>query len=46
MRTVAIVLLVAAVALAPFLPAGLPVLLAGAGGIVVGLVLGIRAGEE
>jgi predicted branched-subunit amino acid permease len=46
MRTVAIVSLVAAVALAPFLPAGLPVLLAGAGGIVVGLVLGIRAGEE
>ena len=46
MRAVAVVSLVAAVALAPFLAAGLPVLLAGAAGIVVGLILGVRAGEE
>ena len=38
--------LVLAVALSPFLGAGLPVLVAGAGGIVVGLALGARAREE
>lgn len=46
LRAVALVSLVSAVALAPFLAAGLPVLLAGAGGIVVGLILGVRAGDE
>ena len=46
MRAVAIVSLVLAVALSPFLGAGLPVLVAGAGGIVVGLALGARAREE
>lgn len=45
MRAVAIVSLVLAVALSPFLGAGLPVLVAGAGGIVVGLALGARAQE-
>jgi predicted branched-subunit amino acid permease len=46
LRAVAIVSLGSAVALAPFLSAGLPVLLAGAAGIVVGLLLGVRAGED
>lgn len=46
MRAVAILSLVSAVALAPFLAAGLPVLLAGAAGIVAGLLLGVRAGED
>jgi len=46
LRAVAIVSLGSAVALAPFLSAGLPVLLAGAAGIVVGLILGVRAGED
>jgi predicted branched-subunit amino acid permease len=46
MRAVAIVSLVLAVALSPFLGAGLPVLVAGAGGIVVGLALGARARES
>jgi predicted branched-subunit amino acid permease len=46
LRAVAVVSLVSAVALAPFLSAGLPVLLAGAAGIVVGLILGVRAGED
>ena len=45
MRAVAIVSLVLAVALSPFVGAGLPVLVAGAGGIVVGLALGARARE-
>lgn len=45
MRAVAIVALGSAVALAPFLSAGLPVLLAGAAGIVVGLALGARVRE-
>jgi predicted branched-subunit amino acid permease len=45
MRTVAIVSLLSAVALAPFVAAGVPVLLAGAAGIVVGLLLGVKAGE-
>lgn len=45
MRAVAIVSLVLAVALSPLLGAGLPVLVAGAGGIVVGLALGARAQE-
>ncbi|MFM1966866.1 MAG: hypothetical protein RL134_2591 [Actinomycetota bacterium] len=46
MRIVAIVSLVTAVALAPFVAAGVPVLLAGAAGIIVGLILGVRAGED
>lgn len=46
MRAVAAVALVSAVALAPFVGAGLPVLMAGAAGIVVGLLLGVRAGER
>lgn len=46
MRAVAIVSLASAVALAPFVAAGVPVLLAGAAGIVIGLILGVRAGEE
>lgn len=45
MRIVAIVSLALAVALSPFLAAGVPVLLAGAAGIVIGLILGTRAGE-
>jgi len=45
MRGVAIVSLVAAVALAPFLGAGLPVLVAGVAGIVVGLALGAKASD-
>lgn len=45
MRWVALVSLGSAVALAPFLSAGLPVLLAGAAGIAIGLVLGARAPE-
>ena len=45
MRAVAIVSLVLAVALSPFIGAGLPVLVAGAGGIVVGLALGARVRE-
>lgn len=45
MRAVATVSLVLAVALSPFLGAGLPVLVAGVGGIVVGLALGARAQE-
>lgn len=46
MRIVAIVSLGSAVALAPFVAAGVPVLLAGAAGIVIGLILGVRAGEQ
>ena len=46
MRAVAIVSLVSAVVLAPFLAPGLPVLLAGAAGIVIGLILGVQAGED
>jgi predicted branched-subunit amino acid permease len=46
MRAVAILSMVCAVAAAPFLAAGVPVLLAGAAGIVVGLLLGIKAGED
>lgn len=46
MRAVAIVSLVSAVALAPVLAPGLPVLLAGAAGIVIGLILGVQAGED
>ena len=45
MRAVAIVSLVVAVALSPFIGAGLPVLVGGAAGIVVGLTLGARARE-
>lgn len=45
MRAVAIVSLVVAVALSPFIGAGLPVLVGGAAGIVVGLALGARARE-
>lgn len=45
LRAVAIVALGSAVALAPFLSAGVPVLLAGAAGIAVGLVLGARVPE-
>ncbi len=45
MRAVAIVSLVSAVALSPFIGAGLPVLMGGAAGIVVGLALGARARE-
>lgn len=45
MRAVAIVSLVVAVALSPFIGAGLPVLIGGAAGIVVGLALGARARE-
>jgi predicted branched-subunit amino acid permease len=45
MRAVAIISLVAAVALAPFLGAGLPVLIAGAAGVAAGLVLGSRHRE-
>lgn len=45
MRAVAIVALVSAVALSPFIGAGLPVLVGGAAGIVVGLALGARARE-
>ena len=45
MRWVAVASLGTAVVLAPFLSAGLPVLLAGAAGIAVGLVLGARAPE-
>lgn len=46
MRAVAIVSLVSAVVLAPVLAPGLPVLLAGAAGIVIGLILGVQAGED
>lgn len=42
MRAVAVVSLVAAVLLAPFLGAGLPVLIAGAAGVAVGLILAAR----
>lgn len=45
MRAVAIVSLVSAVALSPFIGAGLPVLMGGAAGIAVGLALGARARE-
>jgi 4-azaleucine resistance transporter AzlC len=45
MRAVAIVSLVVAVALSPLIGAGLPVLMGGAAGIVVGLALGARARE-
>ena len=45
MRAVAIVSLVSAVALSPVIGAGLPVLMGGAAGIVVGLALGARARE-
>lgn len=45
MRWVAIVSLGTAVALSPFLGAGLPVLLAGAAGITVGMLLGARVTE-
>ncbi len=45
MRAVAIVSLVVAVALSPFIGTGLPVLVGGAAGIVVGLALGARARE-
>lgn len=46
MRAVAAVSLVSAVLLAPFVAPGVPVLMAGAAGIVVGLLLGVRAGER
>ncbi len=46
MRAVAAISLISAVALAPFVAPGVPVLMAGAAGIVVGLLLGVRAGER
>ena len=42
MRAVAVVSLVAAILLAPFLGAGLPVLIAGAAGVAAGLILEAR----
>jgi len=46
MRAVAAVALISAVVLAPFVAPGVPVLMAGAAGIAVGLLLGVRAGER
>ncbi len=45
MRAVALISLVTAVALAPVLGAGLPVLIAGAAGVLAGLILGARQRE-
>ena len=45
MRAVAVLSLVVAVALAPVLGAGLPVLIAGAAGVAAGLILGSRRRE-